>query len=287
MPALAWGMIVAGVVALVAGLLLVRERFRAAEGAVGKMLVLGPVCEAVALAIFSAEHFGVGRGMVSIVPKWLPGPLFWVYFFGVALGLAAISLIVWLGVRWSALGMTVFFLLIVLMVDLPALPKQVHERLFWTLTLRETVFACGTMVLLGSLWPRRGAVGEVLMRVGRAVMGVIFIVYAFEHFFYPRFVPGVPLEKMTPAWFPAPVALAYVVGLVLLVSGVALLANRMVREAAALSGAVLVALVVFFYTPILLMELHTPLVIEGINYVGDTLLFAGTALLAGFGARES
>jgi hypothetical protein len=32
------------------------------------------------------------------------------------------------------------------------------------------------------------------------------------------------------------------------------------------------------------MELHTPLAVEGINYVGDTLLFAGTALLAGFAA---
>jgi hypothetical protein len=29
---------------------------------------------------------------------------------------------------------------------------------------------------------------------------------------------------------------------------------------------------------------HTPLAVEGVNYIGDTLLFAATALLAGFGA---
>jgi hypothetical protein len=28
----------------------------------------------------------------------------------------------------------------------------------------------------------------------------------------------------------------------------------------------------------------SPLAVEGVNYVGDTLLFAATALLAGFGA---
>ena len=43
----------------------------------------------------------------------------------------------------------------------------------------------------------------------------------------------------------------------------------------------LLLLTVFFYGPILLTELHSPLAVEGLNYVGDTLLFAATALLAG------
>jgi hypothetical protein len=42
--------------------------------------------------------------------------------------------------------------------------------------------------------------------------------------------------------------------------------------------------VVFFYVPILVTEIGSPLAVEGVNYVGDTLLFAATALLAGFGA---
>ena len=63
-----------------------------------------------------------------------------------------------------------------------------------------------------------------------------------------------------------------------------LLIPRTIRIAAAGSGAVLVLLTAFFYVPILVMEIHTPLAVEGINYVGDTLLFAATALLTGFGA---
>jgi hypothetical protein len=47
---------------------------------------------------------------------------------------------------------------------------------------------------------------------------------------------------------------------------------------------VLLLLTAFFYVPILAMEIHSPLAVEGINYVGDTLLFAATALLAGFGS---
>jgi uncharacterized membrane protein len=279
MSVLVWGMVGAGVVALIAGLVLVWGRFRAAEGA-GKLIVLGPVFEALALAIFSAEHFLAARGMMGIVPKWLPGPLFWTYFFGVGLAAAAISFIVWRGVRWSAALLALFFLLIVATVDLPNLQKGLHERLFWVLTVRETCFAGGAMVLAGDLWPSRWRV-----TVGRFIVGATMVFYGIEHFLYPRNVPGVPLEKMTPEWIPGAVVIAYFVGLVLVVAGVALLVRWKVRLAAASAGLVLVLLVVFFYVPIFLTEMHAPLAVEGMNYVGDTLLFGATVLLAGWGTR--
>ena len=47
---------------------------------------------------------------------------------------------------------------------------------------------------------------------------------------------------------------------------------------------VLLLLTIFFYVPIFATEIRSPLAVEGVNNVGDTLLFAATALLAGFGA---
>ena len=279
-----WGMIVAGLAALVAGLVLARERFRAASGA-GRVLLLGPIFEAVALAIFAAEHFLAARDLMGIVPRWLPGPLFWTYFVGAAWLAAAISFVIWRQVRWSATLTALMFLIIVTTIDLPNLPSRVHERLFWTLTVRETVFGCGAMVLAGSMWrSSMSAAGNALMRVGRLIVAATMVFYAIQHFLYPRFVPGVPLEKMIPAWWPAPTLLSYLVGITLLVAGAGLLIPRTIRTAAAGAGIVLVLLVVFFYVPIFLMEIHSELAVEGINYVGDTLLFAATILLAGFGA---
>jgi len=281
-----WGMIGAGVAALVVGSWLVRGRVAAASG-VERVLVLGPVFEAVALAIFAAEHFLLARDLAGVVPRWLPGAMFWTYFFGVALLAAAVSLIVWRGVRWSASLLAVFFLIIVAIVDLPNLPQSMHERMFWILTVRETCFAAGAMVLAGSVWPRGRSAGTALVRVGRVIVACTFVFYAIQHFLHPRNVPGVPLEKMIPGWVPAPVVLADFVGAILLVAGVGLMIRRTRRIAAAGAGIVLVLLVVFFYVPILVMEIHAPLAVEGINYVGDTLLFAATALLAGFGADDA
>jgi uncharacterized membrane protein len=180
--------------------------------------------------------------------------------------------------------LALLFLIIVATLDLPILPMHIHERFFWILTVRETAFAGGAMVLAGSVWPLTNVAGTALVRLGRALVAAIMIFYAIEHFLFPRNVPGVPLEKLIPAWMPVPTLLSYFVGIILLLAGIGLLLRPTVRIAAAGGGIILLLLTAFFYLPIFLMEIHTPLAIEGINYVGDTLLFVATVLLAGFEA---
>jgi uncharacterized membrane protein len=282
MPLVGWGMTVGGIAALVVGLMLVRGRFRAASGA-ERWIVLGPVFEAVALTMFAAEHFFLAPDMVGMVPKWIPGALFWTYFVGVGLLAAAVSFIAGRWVKWAGLCLALFFLLVVVTIDLPLVHGQAQERLFWTLTVRETCFAGGALVLAGSAFARESRFGEGIVRIGRAIVALTMIFYGGQHFLFPRFVPGVPLEKPMPAWVPAPVVLAFLVGAVLVVGGVALFNRRAMRYAAAGAGAALVLLTVFFYIPMLVMQVHSA-ALEGLNYVGDTLLFAATILLAGFAA---
>jgi uncharacterized membrane protein len=277
-------MIAAGVVVLAAGCVLARARV-AAESGMGKVLALGPVCAAAPLAVFSMEHFFAPHDLVGIVPKWLPWPMFWVYFVGAALVSAGISFMVWVCVRWSAALLAALFFIIVATIDLPDLRAGFHDRIFWILTVREMSFAGGAMVLAGSVWPddfRSSGhwAGAAFLRVGRTIVALVMIFYAIEHFLHPLHVLGVPLEKITPAWMPAPAVIAYVVGIALLVGGVGLLIPRMVRGSAAGAGTVLLLLVLFFYSAILWSEFRSNPV-EGLNYWFDTLLFAGTVLLAG------
>jgi uncharacterized membrane protein len=279
------GMMAAGIAALVAGLILARSRFQEAEGP-GKLIALGPAFEATALAAFSAEHFTAARDLAPIVPHWLPAPLFWTYFVGACLLAAALSFIAWRCVRPAAALLALLFLIIVATLDLPNLPRHLHSHIFWTLTVRETAFASGAMVLAGSLWPRGRAAGQALVRIGRTVLAAILIFYAIEHFLFPHFVTGVPLEKPTPAWIPAPVLWAFLVGIALLLGAIGLLFRPTIRIAASGLGLVLLLLTAFFYVPILVAEFHSAPV-EGLNYVFDTLLFAATVLLAGFAAEPT
>lgn len=268
----------AATAALLAGLILARPRFQAASGATGKILVLGPLCEAVALAEFAAEHFTAARALAPIVPHWLPFPLFWVYFFGVALLAAAVSFLLGRCLRWSAPLLALFFFLVVATVDLPNLAVEFHSRFFWILACRETCFGSGALVLAAASWPAGSGPRIALARIGRTIVAAIIVFYAVEHFLHPLHVPGVPLEKLTPAWVPAPVLLAWFIGITLLLGGIGLFLRPHI--AAASAGTVLLLLTASFYLSILIAEFRTHPV-DGLNYFGDTLLFASTVLLAG------
>lgn len=279
-----WAMVCAGVAVLAAGVVLARGRFRAASGA-GKILVLAPVFEAAPLAVFSAEHFTVARALMPAVPHWLPYSLFWVYFVGVALVSAAISFVAWRHVNWSAPLLALLFLIIVTTVDLPNVSRGMHERLLWILAARELSFAGGAMVLAGSVWPAGNHAAGAVRSIGRILVAIVVVFYGVEHFLFPHFVIGVPLGKPMPAWMPAPTVIAYVVGIALVVAGLALFLPSKIRIAAAGCGTLLLLLTVFFYGSILVADLQkggdASQMVEDINYVADTMLFAATVLLAG------
>jgi len=113
------------------------------------------------------------------------------------------------------------------------------------------------------------------------LIGLAAVLYGVEHFLHPVNVPGVPLEKLMPAWIPARVLIGYVTGAILLGSGVLILLAKKTRTAATYLGAWIVLLVLLVYGPILVAALFDPstaVKVEGINYFFDTLLFAGAIL---------
>jgi uncharacterized membrane protein len=87
------------------------------------------------------------------------------------------------------------------------------------------------------------------------------------------------LLKVTPAWIPLRPFWGYLTGVILLIAGAALLINKKARMAAASIGLLMAILTLLLYVPILAIASQPPQILEGINYVADTLLFAGAALL--------
>jgi uncharacterized membrane protein YphA (DoxX/SURF4 family) len=136
------------------------------------------------------------------------------------------------------------------------------------------------MALAGAMSPRSSPGRDNLaIIVSRILIGVVMIVFGVEHFLHPGFAPGVPLQKLTPAWVPLPYLWAYLTGAVLLIGGVAILINRYTRDAAVFAGLLIVLLTLFLYAPILAMARSGADIIVGVNYVFDTLLFGGALLL--------
>ena len=277
----------AGSLSLILGFILYRRDIAAARG-LDKLIVLGPVFVAASLATFGAEHLRAGHFMADMVPHWIPWHVFWIYFVGLCLLAAALSFLFRRCVAWSAPLLATLFLIFVFTMDLPATLAQPANRINWVLMFRETVFAAGALALtatavrhIAATTPE-GTVAQPLKPlavIARIIFGAVLVFYGVQHFLHPEYVIGVPLDKITPAWIPIHAFWAGLTGAIELIAGVALLINQRPRLAAAIVGAVNTALVLFFYTPILATCRGTVQVVEGINYVFDTLLFAGAVLL--------
>lgn len=269
----------AGLLYLVGGIFFRRKEISAARD---NFFTLGSIFIAVSLAIFAPEHFHGGPPYIQeMAPSWMPVHWVWPYFIGCALLAAATSLTVRKFERLSSTLLGLMFFLFVCMIYLPGALAHPQSRFAWIFTLRDLSFSGGAFALAG-LHSRAASpqAAKWMILFGRVVIAIAAIFYAVQYFLHPEFAPGVPLEKMTPSWVPFPTVWGYLAGAILIAAGVGLALNKYSRIAAASIGALMTALTLFLYLPILILA-HggtVPQINEELNYVADTLLYAGAAL---------
>jgi uncharacterized membrane protein len=274
-------MCAAGLVLFVISLLVVKSSIAQARG-LDKVLALSNMFFAMPLAVFASEHFADTQSIMGLVPTYMPWRLFWVYFVGVGLIAASLSIATKILVQWSGLLFGIMMFLFTAMLTIPAIVANPHERISWVLVFREPSFGSGawclaSLAMVGGRTPGKSK----LVTVGRVIIGIAALFYSIQQFLHPINVPGIPLEKLMPTWIPGRVLISYVTGVILLVAGASILLNRKTRKAATYLGTWIIVLVVFVYGPILITSLldpNTATKVEGLNYFFDTMLYGGAIL---------
>jgi uncharacterized membrane protein len=270
-----------GILFLAAGLFTYRRDFQTSSGdsAFG-LTAFGPVFIAAALAAFAGEHFTIAPTLAQMVPKFMPGRLFIAYFVGVAHLAAALSFVARRYVRWSSLGVALMFALFVLLMDLPGAVSRPTILLFWILAARQATFAIGALALF-AIATRDGQPGRAatLATVARIWTAAVLVFYGVAHILHPQFAPGVPSTTPTQPWVPLPTAIAYAIGILLVAFGLAMFVEKYAAAAAARCGLLMTALTAALYAPQWVMARGASEQIVAINFVFDTLLFAGTVLV--------
>jgi uncharacterized membrane protein len=268
-----------------AGILLFRVALWAAKtdiaraGGLDKIVALSNLCFAIPLAVFGALHLSGVEFILPLVPSYMPWRLFWAYFVGFALQSASLSIATKIEVRWSGLLFGIMMFLFVAMLDIPGALAHPRDRFASTFVIREMSFGCGGWILAGNAM--RGQGQNKLITVGHVLIAIAALFFGAEHFLHPTACPGVPLEKLMPAWIPGRLLIGYLTGAILVVAGASILLTKKTRMAATYLGTWIVLLVLFIYGPILIAQMSDPRTaakIEGINYFADTLLFAGAIL---------
>jgi uncharacterized membrane protein len=270
-----------GVGFLLAGLCTYRRDLLAESSASQLPLVaLGPVFVAASLAAFAGEHFTAARSLSQLVPKWMPARVFIAYFVGVAHLAAALSFVVRRCIRWSAIFLAIMFALFVLLLHLPGAIGHPAVRIFWIVSVRETTFTLGALSLFATaLRNRSPMLASRLAAVARVWTGLVLIFFGLENILYPQYSPGVPDTQPTASWVPLPLVIAYVTGILLTVFGVAMLVRKFAASAGRIGGLLMLLLTIVLYVPQYFLARNVGERVTAINFIFDTLLFAGTLLV--------
>lgn len=282
-----WSYCVGGVVFAI-GLVTIflRGDWQKARGLDG-LVLFGPLFYAAPLAAFGTEHFTLTEAIASIIPTWIPWHQFWAYFVGACFIAAALSLVTGIQARLSAslLGLT-FFLFVVLM-DAPGWAQNPRDRFALAVMLRELSFSGSALALAARLtkqWREHGT--HLLATIGRYFIAIPVLFFSFEQFMHGNYVPGIPLNRVTPEWVYGHAIWTYLTAVVYAVAGILLLVGKKTRAAAAWLGLTVLFVEFIVYVPIGVVDRAS--LSNGINYVADTLMFCGAVLLlAGATPREA
>jgi uncharacterized membrane protein len=244
-----------------------------------KLIRFGPMFFAVPLAVFGMQHFALFDVVKFAVPAWMPAHPFWVYLVGTALIAACLSILTGIRSDLAALLIGIMLCLFVLMIYVPNLVRNPHDRFAITVPLRDLALSGGALSLAGTLGAvGRGHPARWLIELGRWFFAVPMLYFGVEHFLHPQFAPGMPFPKTMPTWIPAPTLWSYLTGAVLAICGLGILANQRARAAATWLGIALLFLTVVVYLPLEIA--HPSIAISGeLDYVADTLAMSGAALL--------
>jgi uncharacterized membrane protein len=96
-----------------------RRDSRRWSSALDKVLASGRYLFAVSSIVFGTAHFLVPRFIASLIPAWIPRPMFWAYFTGAAFIATGVSVATKVMDRWSAFLLGIMFLIWFLCLHLP------------------------------------------------------------------------------------------------------------------------------------------------------------------------
>jgi hypothetical protein len=278
MPATVFWPAALGLIVLAIGLRTYRrEVFSTALPIDSRIRALGPVFIAAAIATFSGEHFSAVADLSRMVPKWFPLPVPTTYFVGACLLAAGVSFATKRGVAWSAPLLALVFALFVLLIYAPSAARHPRLHIVWIFPFREGTFAVAAFSIFVYVARPAWAGGFALFARFWAAFVIAFC--GVLNVKYPQFAPGVPSEVRTAPWVPFPLAIAYITGVILVGLGVGAAFRRTAVSAITMAGVLMTVLTIVLYCPALFLARGAGQEVVAINFVADTLLFAGSMLV--------
>lgn len=113
-------------------------------------LRIARVVYGLSLIFFGSAHFIDVKDTVSLIPKWVPGHLFWTYFTGSAFVAAGLAVLVGFWARLAAALSAVQISLFLFLVWIPMVAAGSGNSFQWSETILNAALAAGAWVVADS-----------------------------------------------------------------------------------------------------------------------------------------
>ncbi len=121
-----------------------------------KIVPFGKFPLGLTVIVFGVDHFLYPGFVATLVPSWIPGPMFWTYFAGIALIAAGVGIVFNIKARLAAtlLGVMIFIWLIVLHIPRAIADPSGGLGNEWTSVFEALAFS-GIAFILGQTLPKK------------------------------------------------------------------------------------------------------------------------------------
>jgi uncharacterized membrane protein len=213
-------------------------------------------------------------------PQWMHSPVL-AYMIGAAIVIAGVFILLGKSTKAVSLMLGGSLLFCFLFIQCPytlfVQPNSPAHLGLWTDPLKELAL-CGGAFIIAGLSADTSAkyalltVAEKLIPFGKFFFSITLIAFGIDHFFYTEFV-----ATLVPAWVPDHTFWAYLAGVSLIGSGVAIILKIKRRRIALLTSIMIFLWLIVLHIPRAIAE---PYVAKGneITSVFEALAFSGMAL---------
>lgn len=113
----------------------------------------GRIAYGLAIIIFGVLHFPYAEALLDLIPSYMPfGPWFWVYFVGVAMIAAGLSILIRRLDRIACILLGTMFLLFIIMVRLPyVFGKDDEKRKFYLIEMSKELALAGSAFVIAGI----------------------------------------------------------------------------------------------------------------------------------------
>jgi uncharacterized membrane protein YphA (DoxX/SURF4 family) len=125
-----------------------RSRSRSGRG--GSLFEVGRFLFAISLLVFGIQHLMYGAFVATLIPKWIPGHLFWAYFVGGAFIAAALAIVSGKLAPLAATLLGTMFFLWVVMLHAPRVVGALHNANEWTSLFVALAMSGGSWIVAGA-----------------------------------------------------------------------------------------------------------------------------------------